>query len=228
MLYALLLCALADPDPNYHALHEGVPSEALRTENVELRRDKASVRLINGQLAFIKAAQERSVIAVFTGEGVFHLTPAIAMEATYLTKVTGKPEVEETFDSAVFFFTDSTYDEVKKQASAMPVDPKAAQLLKTLREKVHIEGEMLAEILNPQRGQSFRGYFHGKKNNDLRFLMIPSGAMPEIQASEEVALLNVDSANGGIWYLSHLETEWAKGMVKSNEDKRDVLPRTTR
>jgi hypothetical protein len=71
MLFALLLCALADWEPSYHALHDGAPTEALRTENVELRRDKGSVTLKNGQLAFIKAASDRPVIAVFTGEGIF-------------------------------------------------------------------------------------------------------------------------------------------------------------
>ncbi len=73
MLFALLLCALSDWEPNYRALHDGVPTEVLRTENVELRRDKGSVTLKNGQLGFIKAALDRPVIAVFTGEGVFRL-----------------------------------------------------------------------------------------------------------------------------------------------------------
>jgi hypothetical protein len=217
MLFALLLCAFADGDPNYHALHEGVPTEALRTENVELRRDKASLTLKNGQLSFVKASQDRPVIAVFTGEGVFRLKPTAPIESRYLTKVTGRPDVEEAFDSAVFFFSDATYDEVKKQASAMPVDSRAAQVLKTLREKTHVEGEMLAELYNPKRGQSFRAYLHGKKISDLRFFMVPSGALPDL-SPEEVALINVDTEKGGIWYLSHLDGE----PVNSAEDKRDV------
>jgi hypothetical protein len=56
MLFALLLCALADGDLNYRALHEGAPTETLRTENVELRRDKGSITLKNGQLSFVKAS----------------------------------------------------------------------------------------------------------------------------------------------------------------------------
>jgi hypothetical protein len=218
MLFAILLCALADSDPNFQALRDGVPTETLRTENVELRRDKASLTLKNGQLSFVKAAQDRPVIAVFTGDGIFRLKPEIPIETNYLTKVTGKAEVEEAFDSAVFFFTDGTYDEVKKQASAMPLDSRAAPALKTLREKVHVEAEMLGELYNPKRGQSFRAYLHGKKYNDLRFLMVPSGALPRIQAPEEVALENIDPEKGGIWYLAHFQGEAAN----SAEDKRDV------
>src|SRR5580700_1268627 len=172
MLFALLLCAFAD-DPNYSALREGVPTETLRTENVELRRDKGSVRLKNGQLSFVKADKDRPVIAVFSGEGVFRLTPAIPIEANYLAKVTGKSEIEEPFDSAVFYFTDGTYDEVKKQASATQPDPRALQELKTLREKLrrgpNVAAEVFAEIMNPKRGQSFRAYLHGKKYTDIRF-----------------------------------------------------------
>jgi Peptidase family M1 domain len=227
MLLALLLCAFADGDPNYGALHEGIPTETLRTENVELRRDKGSLTLKNGQLSFVKAAQDRPVIAVFTGEGIFRLQPSLPMEASHLAKVTGKAEVEEAFDSAVFYFSDSTYDEVKKQASGMPLDPKAAPTLKTLRDKLktgpNVAAEVLGEVYNPQRGQSFRAYLHGKKYSDLRFFVVPSGAVPEIQAPEETALINVDNEKSGIWYLSHLETEWEKKTASSAENKRDVL-----
>jgi len=163
MLFALLLCALADQDPAYRVLREGAPTEALRTENVELKRDKGTLTLKAGQLAFVKSASNRPAIAVFTGEGVFRLQPAIPIEARYLTRVTGKPEFEEHFDSAVFYFSDSTYDEVKSQGSAMPIDPRAPQVLKNVREKAHIEAELLGELYNPQRGPSFRAYLRGKK-----------------------------------------------------------------
>jgi hypothetical protein len=227
MLFALLLCALADGDPNYAALHEGAPTETLRTENVELRRDKGSLTLKNGQLSFVKADKDRPVIAVFTGDGVFRLQPAIPIEANYLSKVTGKSEIEESFDSAVFYFSDGTYDEVKKQASDMPLDPRAAQELKTLREKLkrgpNVAAELLAEVMNPKRGQSFRAYLHGKKYNDLRFMMVPSGALPEFQSPEEVAVMNIDNEKTAIWYLTHLASEWANNTANSAENKRDVL-----
>lgn len=96
MLFALPVCALADPEPNYHALHEGVPTEALRMENVELRRDKASLTLKNGQLSFVKAALDRPVIAVFTGEGIFRLKPANPIESAYMAKVLGKPDAHRS------------------------------------------------------------------------------------------------------------------------------------
>jgi hypothetical protein len=217
MLFALLLCALADGDPSYRTLREGVPTEALRTENVELRRDKGSLTFKSGQLAFVKTANDRPAIAVFTGEGVFRLKPTDPIETNYLTKVTGKPDVEEAFDSAVFYFTDGTYKEVKSQASAVDVDPRAAQVLKSLRDKVKVEVYVLGELYNPKRAQSFRAYIHGKKYSDLHFLVVPAGALSDL-GPEEVALVNVDSEKGGIWHLSHLEGE----PRNSAEDKRDI------
>ena len=217
-----LFFVLADLDPNYRALRDGLPTEILRTENVELRRDKASLTLKNGQLSFIKVAQERPAIAVFTGEGVFRLKPTIPIEATYLAKLTGKPEVEESFDSAVLYFTDSTYAEVKSQASPMAPDPHATQVLKNLRDKLrleeNVEAELLGEIYNSKRGPSFRAYLHGKKYSDLRFFMVPSGAVPQIQSPEEVALVNLDNEKSAIWYSAHLEGE----PINSAEDKRDI------
>ncbi len=226
------LCAFAD-DANYRALRDGAPTGALRVENVELRRDTGTITLKNGQLSFLKAVLNRPAIAVFTGEGVFRLKPAIPIEERYMTRVTGKPELEEAFESAVFFFSDGTYDEVKSQTSAMPVDPRAAGVLKSLRDKLrrdmtfgdigNVEAELLGELYNPRRGGSFRAYLHGKRFNDLRFFMVPSGALPEVQSPEETALVNVDAGDrAGVWYLSHLKSEWEKNTANSSEDKRDI------
>jgi hypothetical protein len=228
-LLGIAVFAFADSDPIYRALRDGAPTEVLRTENVELKRDVGTITLKNGQLAFIKTS-----IAVFTGTGTFHLKPAIPIEERHMQRLTGTAEIDDTFDSAVFFFTDATYAEVKSQASAMALDPKAAGVLKELRDKLrkdrtfgdvgNVEAELLGEIYNPKRGASFRAYMHGKRCVDLRFFMVPSGALPLMQSPEETGLVNVD-VNGdrwGIWYLSHLQSEWKAGTAQSLEDKRDV------
>jgi hypothetical protein len=233
LVQVFAISLFAASDPNYRALRDGAPVDALRTENVELKRDVGTITLKNGQLAFVKA-MDRQAIAVFTGDGIFRLKPAIPIEANHLNKVTGKPELEEAFDSAVFFFTDATYDEVKSQASAMPVDPRAAGVLKNLRDKLrkdrtygdigNVEAELLGELYNPRRGASFRAYLQGKKYGDLRFFMVPSGALPSVQSPEETGLVNVEpnSERAGIWYLTHLKSEWEKHSASSGEDKRDI------
>jgi Carboxypeptidase regulatory-like domain len=90
----------------------------------------------------------------------------------------------------------------------------------------NVEAELLAELYNPSQRGSFRAFLHGRTHADLRFLMIPSGAMPMLPASEETALLNFDPASwsDGIWYLSHLSAEVAAGRDSSSEDKRLIAP----
>jgi hypothetical protein len=233
-LFAISIFAVADSDPNYRALRDGTPSDCLSVKNLELRRDAGTFRLNSGQLTFLPPVLNRPAVAVFTGDGVFHLKPAIAIEERYLTRIIGKPELEEAFESAVFFFSDTTYEEVKKQGAAASLDARAANVLKNVRDKLrrdmtygdigNVEAELLGELYNPARGASFRAYLHGKHYSDLRFFMVPSGALPGIQSPEETALVNIDSTgeHAGIWYLSHLQSEWAKNATSSAEDKRDI------
>jgi Peptidase family M1 domain len=233
-LLGIASCAFAASDPNYRALRDGAPSDVLLTENIELKRDVGTITLKNGQLAFLPPVLNHRAIAVFTGEGVFRMKAAIPVEERHLALITGKPEVEEAFDSAVFFFSDGTYDEVKSQSSPKPLDPRAPGILKDLRDKLrkdrtygdigNVEAELLGELYNPKRAGSFRAYFHGKRNSDLRFFMAPAGALPAVQSPEETALVNVDVTGdkAGIWYLSHFKSEWEKNTANSNEDKRDI------
>jgi hypothetical protein len=71
---------------------------------------------------------------------------------------------------------------------------------------------------------SFRAFLHGKHYSDLRFFVVPRGAVPQIMSPEEVGLINLDPGNEheGIWYLTHRASEWAANKADSGEDKRVV------
>jgi hypothetical protein len=95
----------------------------------------------------------------------------------------------------------------------------------------NIDAEVLAELYN-QTGGSFRALIQGRKHGDLRFLLNPLGALPQLSAPEEVAFLNYDPSSraDGIWYLSHTIGEMqsgsasSTGAASSKEDKRLVVP----
>jgi hypothetical protein len=103
----------ANSDPNYRALRERPLAESFLVENVELKRDTGTFQLKKGTLSFTGPVMGRVVVAVFSGEGTFQLTPAMRLEADRLKMVTGDAQFQDSFDSAVFLFTDATYDELK-------------------------------------------------------------------------------------------------------------------
>jgi hypothetical protein len=238
--------ALANSDSNYRALRDGTVSESYRLENVELNRDVGVFTFRDGQIAFLPPVLNHVTTAAFTGNGRFQMKPAVRIEQQYLHRISGNESVDEEFTSAVLFFTDDTDQEIRKQLSKPATDAAAANSLKDLRHRLrrrqdsprtllesfltgeHIlnnDAELLTELYNPRQGGSFRAYLHGKHYSDLRFLVIPQGAMPMLPSPEEVALLNVDS-NGerdGIWYLWHRQEETANGKINNSENKRSVL-----
>src|SRR5580693_685703 len=107
---------LANSDANYRALRNAAPNETYRVENIELKRDVATITLRTGEITFLAPVMGHVTMAVFSGEGRFQLKPAIPIEEDHLTKLLGHPDVDETFDSAMLCFTDGTLAEVQSQA----------------------------------------------------------------------------------------------------------------
>jgi hypothetical protein len=54
-----------------------------------------------------------------------------------------------------------------------------------------MEAEMLAELYN-NTGNSFQAFIHGRKNSGIRFVVNPLGALPQLPAPEDAALVNFD------------------------------------
>jgi hypothetical protein len=220
---------LANSDANYHALRTAAPNETHRIENIELKRDVATITLRSGEITFLAPVMNHVTMAVFSGEGRFQLKPAIPIEEAHLNKVLGRTDVDETFDSALLCFTDGTLAEIQSQAKTIALDAHAANVLADFRHKLrdkadsNVYADLLSELYNPAQGPSFRAFIHGKTDSDLRFLMVPSGAAPDLPSPEEVGLINIDPSGerDGIWYLSHLDSEW-KGQqgASSIEDRR--------
>lgn len=223
------LSAFANSDPNYRALRDGEPKEAIAVQNLTLTRDVATFTLRTGQVTFLRPVLGRRALAVFTGQGNFHLNPVIQIEEKHLEEVTGRKVVDEDFDSALFVFSDRTYEDVKKGGQAMEPSPEATRAFDDLRKKIRKRGEenleagILGDLYNPSRAGSFCVFLHGKKHPELHFLLRPGGAVPEI-SPEEVAVIQEDyeADDGGIWYLTHRAEEWLKNAASSGEEKRIV------
>ncbi len=237
--------ALANAEPNYRALRDGRMTSAYSVKNLVLKRDAGMLTLKTGVMGFMAPVLGRSAVAVFSGDASFHLDPFYAGEKEHLRAVINKEAVDEDFESAVFYFTDRTLDEVGKACEKIEPPAQLADLLKRFHSRVrhrveiprslaealmfssdmpNLDAELLAELYNPARLGTFTAFIRGKKYSDLRFIVKPRGALPDLPSPEEVALVNVDGAGefDGIWYLSHTIEEWKQGTLSSLEVKRTV------
>lgn len=235
----------ANSDPNYVALRTANPGASLRVANLTLKRDNATFTFTAGQFSFLPPVLGHVVAGVFTGEGAFRLEPATPLERSYMRLVSGEEAVDESFRSVVFWFTDDTFDEVKRQAQGTDEASQGGSAWHEFKGRArhrtesprtvleywlhdediqNHEVEMLAELYNRNEAGSFRAFIHGNKHSDLRFFINKRGAMSYMPSPEEVALINFDpgGAHDGIWYLTHFADEWKAGTARSTENHHTV------
>jgi peptidase M1-like protein len=217
-------------DPNYRALRDAAPAESFIIENIDLIRDVARITLKTGTVTFLTPIENRRMLAVFRGEGIFEVTPVVPIERDYLMKLVGQEKPAVGFQRLLIAFSDSTYDEIKRTAKAAPLDADAAQILADMRKLVrrkpnnndNIEAELLADFYNPNREPSFVVYINGKGVDDLRFFLKPSGALSDLPPEEVAVLLDDGNDKSGVWYLSHRASEWNSGKASSAEEKSSI------
>ena len=221
-------------DRNYQALRDASPGETFVIDNVSLQRDVAQLTLETGTVTFLTPLQDKRMLAVFLGEGMFEVTPITSMDRDYLAKVAGQQRLRIGFQRMLIAFSDSTYEEIKKVGKPAALDPDAATTATDLRRKIrkdpdsddNIEAELLSDFYNPLRERSFMAFMSGKGAEDLRFLLKPYSAISGLPP-EEVAVLfeGKSSDKAGIWYLSHPASEWKNGTASSGERKLQIKVR---
>jgi hypothetical protein len=183
--------------------------------------------------------------AIFIGEGHFSLKPVTPIDARELNRRTGAAEVNEDFTEAVFRFAwDTRMKFLSGLRGQTENSSEAADVLKHWRERVrqrrdqvlgftqyllqgetmdNVDADLLAAVYNGSHPEFFNAYLRGKKHKDLRFFVRTRvGALPQLDSPEEVALINYDpeGLDDGIWYLSHVKSEYSKGTASSREDRR--------
>jgi hypothetical protein len=217
-------------NPNYVALRDGKLGETYTVTNLTLKRDVTTFTLKSGRISFLPPVLGRVSVGVFVGEGEFTLDPLFFVERDYLKLVTEKEIFTEPFTRLVLYFSDSTYDEIKKQGQAAgAADNQLLDALKDVQSRLrdrergageNIEAEILMDLYNQKRAPSFNAFIDGKKRHQLVFQLRPHGALD----CEEVLLVNADwqAKDAGFLHASHLESELKNNQASSSEDKRFV------
>jgi len=237
--------AFANSDPVYRQLREIGLGQTFRFENYTLIWDAATFQFQKGTLTFLSPVDGISTGAIFIGEGHFSLKPVTPLDARELNRRTGAAEVNEDFTEVVFRFAGDTRLKFLPGTRGLTEDAsEAADVLKHWRERMrqrhdqvlgftqyllqgeamdNVDADLLAAVYNSSHPIFFNAYLRGKKHKDLRFFVRTRvGALPQLDSPEEVALINYDpeGMDDGVWYLSHVKSEYSNGTASSREDRR--------
>ena len=107
----------ANADPLYQEIRKNLNNklgECGTVNNLVMPKDKGIFTMRTGEICFAEKVQDRVTAAVFIGEGEFQLTPPVEVEKKHLAIFTEAPEIKEPFTELVMYFSDKTYDELKK------------------------------------------------------------------------------------------------------------------
>ncbi|MGO9404444.1 MAG: M1 family metallopeptidase [Terriglobales bacterium] len=201
-------------DPIYQQLRNlTLGGEAVSVNNFDFKRDAGTFHLHSGTVCFVTPVQGKVTGAVFVGEGHFVLDPPSESERRSLKLLTKEDEFSEHFTQAVFRFTDSTYDDVKKGGSPASGGCDAG-LLKdsqnTTRHKLksNLEARILEDVLSPEPGGLFYAFIHGKRYNDKEIYEIEPN-----WGTDQVNFRTYDENKWGNWASFNFSGEHARGSI---------------
>jgi len=201
-------------DPTYQQLRNlALGVEVVGVNNFELKRDAGTFHLRSGSICFVTPVNGKVTGAVFTGDGSFVLDPPAESERRSLKLLTKENEFSETFGQAVFRFTDSTYEEIKKGGSAATGGCDAGlfkDTQNTTRHKLkdNLEARILGDVLSTEPGGYFAAFIRGKHYSDKEIYEIDPGS-----DSGQVNFLTYDENKWGHWASFNLAGAHAKSTV---------------
>ena len=105
------------------------PQETYKVRDFRLNRGDVTIYLSDGVISFTTPVGGRRTAAVFVthdsdfGDAELLLMPARRGERAALLHFTNTPNLDEHFDSAVFLFTDGTYEELHKHMVENGIEP---------------------------------------------------------------------------------------------------------
>jgi hypothetical protein len=200
-------------------------------ENLVLKRDAGIFTFTHGEITFYGEVNGKVTGAVFGGEGHFHLTPPNAIEKHSLEILTKKPEFDEDFSQAILRFTDDTYTELRRGATASTVTKgsssdrglvQAAMEFHTFQREhlfENIDLRLLEDVLNPASVPAGGGFFlaaiKGRTNPHILFEIDPHGA--PVIAPEEVRLSIWNQWGWSYPCAFHLASEYANGTASGRQ-----------
>ncbi|MEM8961407.1 MAG: M1 family aminopeptidase [Acidobacteriota bacterium] len=237
VLFVTLLClispvVLALDDPTYDALRDArLDGRQVAVENLLLERDAHRFTLESGTVYFVTPVAERTIGAVFVGQGSYVLNPASEHERDHLAFRLGKRNdgfevLRDRFESLILWFGDDTDRELMALGGPVTEGTPSAAATKALEDARRWQREDLEKNLSIRLLQdlldvpgmtsgAFMALFDGQDElPPAMALLDPRGVEAlsyPLMGGEDTALLVVDGTQGGFWYLSDRKGEVAAG-----------------
>jgi hypothetical protein len=187
-LPAASAAAASDEPPNPATVIEQIRTAgldvgaAVQVDGFRFRSGPATVHFENGVLVPARPVGERPVEFVFLGSGRVEVEAPDDIEAGQLELFTGAPQIDETFDAAVFVIAlDSAVDAIRQLPRAKVPDDgaRAAALLDQWRSGperrfLDVESRLFIDAVGGPLGSSyFCGYFEGRRLGKYLYVVDP-------------------------------------------------------
>ncbi len=218
----------ANSFPSYRALRNiTLSGESVAVKDLVVKRDIGTFNFTSGAFYFLAAVEGKVTGAVFVGDATLQLHPTISSERARLVGFSKSPQFSESFGTAVFRFTDSTYEELKKAGnSANATDREAAakalssNLDLLLNDKVmryNLSARILQDVLAGS-GSLFYAFIHGNNYSQRElFAVDPQGVRMLHVEPEEVAFGVFEGTRYMVILSNHLEEEYQSGRAKGTQ-----------
>jgi hypothetical protein len=185
-------------------------NESVSLNNFDLKREVATFHFRSGTVCFVAPVQGKITGAVFVGDGSLVLDPP-PFERSMLRLLTKEDGFSENFAQLTLRFTDSTYEEIKKNGtpasggcdSSMLKD---SQRVTRTKLKENLEARILEDVLSPEPGGFFEAFIHGKRYNDKELFTIDPHS-----GRDQVEFMTYDENKFGVWTSLPMSGERKKG-----------------
>jgi hypothetical protein len=97
-------------------------AQIYRIRDITIRRDAISIAFNRGTIAFLEPVRGRITGAVFMGSGEIISLPPDPVEKQQMHRFTGAALLNEAFSTAIFRFSDDTYDEIIREYRARAIE----------------------------------------------------------------------------------------------------------
>jgi hypothetical protein len=207
---------------------------AAEVSNLVLKRDRV-IMTFSGTFYFAAPVGGRMTGAVFIGQGTFRAdVPPSDFEKNNVRRFLKEDLVESDFKTAVFKFTDDTFDVVgqnKRDGSVPDLAQKAASEIneRILKETgSNISSRLAISLLNDEKPGVFFASYEGGKRGRFSYIFDPQSRIPtavfEINAGEKGVIFTYrsDFYSNEIWMAFCSEEDYGRGTA-TYSDTNDLV-----